>query len=58
MGFKGNAYGGDYDDNYEDGRHQFDKDDEDSGDEDIDVDILADVRQAEEFATNQSWSSS
>jgi hypothetical protein len=54
VGFKGNAYGGDYDDNYEDGRHQFDKDDEDSGDEDIDVDILADVRQAEEFATNQS----
>ncbi len=39
---------------YDDNRHQFDKDDEDSGDEDIDMDILADVRKAEEFATNQS----
>lgn len=37
---------------YDDNRHQFDKDDEDSGDDDMD--ILADVRKAEEFATNQS----
>lgn len=41
---------------YDEERHWFDKDDEDSGDEDID--ILADVRKAEEFATNQGvhWS--